>query len=133
MSHRTVPPGWVQLADGSYSPPSAIAKGIVRSATQTAQSEAKLHDEILTYCRSKGWRVVHSRMDRPSTSGVGSPDFVVAVDGGRTIWVEAKTRKGKLTTEQEAWLMALKALGHHAWVVRSLSEFVEMCEEVNHE
>lgn len=127
--NRSIPPGWVQLQDGSYSPPSAIAKGIVRGkTTQAAQKESELHEEILAYCRSKGWRAIHSRMDRPSTSGVGSPDFVVALPCGQTVWVEAKTAKGKLTLEQNAWLAALRALGHHAGVVTCLEEFVMMTE-----
>ena len=126
---RSIPPGWVQLQDGSYSPPSAIAKGIVRGkTTQASENEHHLHELILDYCRRKGWRVVHSRMDRPSTSQVGTPDFVVATPGGKTIWVEAKTAKGKLTLEQNAWLAALRALGHHAGVVLSLEEFVMMTE-----
>jgi hypothetical protein len=128
MSSRAIPPGWVQLQDGSYSPPSAIAKGIVSRPSNQADDESKLHEEILGYCRSKGWPVVHSRMDRPSTSSVGSPDFVVACDEGRTIWAEAKTGKGKLSTEQHAWIMALKSNGHKAGVVRSLQEFIELIQ-----
>lgn len=128
MSQRTIPPGWVQLPDGSYSPPSAIAKGIVKGPLKHSEDEAELHEAILAYCRSKGWRVVHSRLDRPSTAQIGTPDFVIATYDGRTIWVEAKTRKGKLSTEQNAWLMALRSLGHHAGVVRCLQEFVMMTE-----
>ena len=90
---NSIPPGWVQLPDGSYSPPSAIAKGLVRGTPAT--NEGQLHDEILAWCRAKGFPVVHSRMDRPSTSGIGTPDFVVALPKGQTVWVEAKTAKGK--------------------------------------
>ena len=128
---RSTPAGWIELEDGSYSPPSAIRKGIVSSKPKHAQAcenEAKLHEEILNYCRSKGWSVVHSRMDRASTSSIGTPDFVVATPNGKTIWVEAKTAKGKLSVEQNAWLAALRKLGHHAGVVRHLQEFVMMTE-----
>ena len=125
--NRSIPPGWVQLQDGSYSPPSAIAKGIVLgNKIPSVLREAELHEAILNYCRSKGWRCVHSRMDRPSTSQTGTPDFVVALPCGQTVWVEAKTAKGKLTLEQNAWLAALRALGHKAGVVRSIQEFIEL-------
>lgn len=131
VSNPAIPAGWIQLQDGSYSPPSAVAKGLVRAAmvvTAREQSERELHEQILAMCRSKGWPVVHSRMDVPSTSGVGTPDFVIALPIGRTVWVEAKTAKGKLRPEQAAWLAALRAKGHRAGVVRSIEEFVMMTE-----
>lgn len=130
MSLRQIPPGWVELEDGSYAPPSALAKGIVsvKAKSKTHETEAQLHQEILEYCRSKGWPVVHSRLDRPATVGVGTPDFTVAMPGGKTIWVEAKTAKGKLRPEQQAWLAALRAKGHRAGVVRHLQEFIIMTE-----
>ena len=119
-----IPAGWVQLPDGSYSPPSAIAKGLVRGTPAT--NEGQLHDEILAWCRAKGFPVVHSRMDRPSTSGIGTPDFVVALPKGQTVWVEAKTAKGKLRPEQAAWIAALRHHGHQAHVVRSFAEFIAL-------
>lgn len=79
---------------------------------------------ILAYCRSKGWPVVHSRMDVPQTAGIGTPDFVVALPGGLTAWVEAKTAVGKVRPEQAAWMAALRAHGHRAEIVRSFPEFV---------
>lgn len=128
---RSPPAGWIELKDGSFSPPSAVRKGIVSSKPKHAQAcenEAKLHEEILTYCRSKGWPVVHCRIDKPSTAAIGTPDFVIATDEGKTIWVEAKTAKGKLSLDQNAWLAALRKLGHHAGVVRHIQEFVMMTE-----
>ena len=122
----SIPPGWVQLPDGSYSPPSAIAKGLVRGTPAT--NEGQLHDEILAWCRSKGFPVVHSRMDRPATSGIGTPDFVVALPKGQTVWVEAKTAKGKLRPEQAAWIAALRHHGHQAHVVRSFAEFLHLTQ-----
>lgn len=95
-----------------------------RSAAAVAR-ESDLHDAILAYCRSRGWPVVHSRMDVPQTAGVGTPDFVVALPGGRTVWVEAKAAGGKLRPEQAAWLAALQAKGHTAAVVRSLPDFLD--------
>ena len=95
-------------------------------------NESELHQLILDNCRVRGFRVLHARMDRPATCGVGTPDFVIALPGGRTLWVEAKARKGKLTSEQQAWMAALRVLGHRALVVRSFEEFitaVQMHEE----
>lgn len=94
--------------------------------TQAAEREADLHDEILAYCRAKGWPVVHSRMDVPQTSGVGTPDFVIALPRGRTVWIEAKAKGGKLRPEQLAWLAALHIHDHPARVVRSFAEFLDV-------
>lgn len=96
-----------------------------RPVTNAAKRESDLHDEILAYCRARRWPVVHSRMDVPQTAGIGTPDFVVALPAGRTVWVEAKAKGGKLRTEQLAWLTALRAVGHSATVVYSFGEFLE--------
>ena len=94
--------------------------------------EKELHDAILGYCRARCWPVVHSRMDVPQTAGVGTPDFVIALPGGATLWVEAKTAAGKLRPEQAAWLAALRAVGHRAEVVRSFEEFLSVVQ-ISHE
>jgi hypothetical protein len=125
---RSIPVGWVELADGSFSPPQAVAKGIVtaKPTGKAKQTEAEIHKEILDYCRSKGWPVCHSRMDRPTTSGVGTPDFVIALPAGVTLWIEVKTNTGKLSTEQQAWMRWLKNHDHSCAVVRSLKEFLAL-------
>ena len=88
--------------------------------------EKSIHEDILKFCRSNGYPVVHSRMDRPSTAEIGTPDFVVALPGGRTIWIEAKRPKGKTSSQQAAWIAALKHHGHQASVVRSFPEFLKL-------
>jgi hypothetical protein len=100
------------------------------ATSKVAVREADLHDSILAVCRARGWLPVHSRMDVPQTAGVGTPDFVVALPGARVVWVECKAAKGKLTTEQAAWLAGLRRLGHRAEVVRSLEEFLTVAESV---
>jgi hypothetical protein len=68
-------------------------------------------------------------MDVPQTAGIGTPDFVVALPGGRTVWVECKTAKGKLTQPQAAWIAALNKVGHRAVVVRSMAEFLKVAQQ----
>ena len=97
-----------------------------RQLVAVRQSEADLHDQILSECRRRAWPVVHSRMDRPTTSAVGTPDFVIALPKGRTLWIEAKTAHGKLTMEQRTWLFWLQKLGHRAFVVRSFQDFLSV-------
>jgi hypothetical protein len=125
-----IPAGWVQLQDGSYAHPRALGR-IVSSpvAAGGCDREKDLHDAILAHCRAMGWPVVHSRMDVPQTAGIGTPDFVIAMPGTTTLWVEAKTAKGKLTPAQSAWIAALRKVGHRAEVVRSMAEFLRVAAE----
>lgn len=105
------------------------AKSFGASQAASSHSESDLHESILEFCRSRGWRCVHSRMDRPSTCEVGTPDFAIAMPNGRTVWIEAKAGKGKLTLQQRAWLTALNALGHTTAVVRSMDEFLSVVNQ----
>ncbi len=88
--------------------------------------EAELHDVILAECRRRGYPVIHSRMDRASTVAVGAPDFVIALPGGRTLWLECKTPKGTVSDVQDLWLSNLRDLDHQAHVVRSVAEFLDL-------
>lgn len=115
-----------QLQAIGYNPDGTRIGSTPKPPTKAAKSESDLHNEILTFCRARGWPVVHSRMDVPQTAGVGTPDFVIALPGGRTLWIEAKARGGKLRLEQRAWIAALHVVGHQARVVWSFSEFLDL-------
>jgi hypothetical protein len=90
--------------------------------------ESDLHEKILSDCARRGWLVVRSRMDMPSTNGVGVPDLLIFMDGGRCLLIECKSRTGKLRPEQLAWLAWAKRLGHRCAVVRSLAEFLQLAD-----
>lgn len=92
--------------------------------TSAVSSERELHDMIEAECRARGWYYVRSRMDRPTTVGVGAPDFVIAADDGRTFWIEAKAGRNKPTIEQLGVRAALLKLGHTHAIVRSIDEFL---------
>lgn len=117
------------LAAMGYSPDGTKLAPVATKPSPAVAREADLHDDILAYCRARGWPVVHSRMDVPTTSGVGTPDFVIALPQGRTLWVEAKAASGKLRPEQAAWLAALRLRCHVADVVRSMEEFIALVGE----
>ncbi len=99
-------------------------KSITGQALADVKREADLHDQILDYCKDKGWICVHSRMDRPSTNQVGTVDAIVATDDGRTLWVECKRAGGKLTPAQNAFIHWLERNHQQVCVVRSLEQFV---------
>jgi hypothetical protein len=97
--------------------------------TEGVDREADLHDQVLDYCRGKGWIAVHSRMDKSSTIAVGMPDFVIATDDGRTLWVECKRKNGKPTPAQQAMLHWLARNRQICGVVRSLDEFIALARK----
>lgn len=94
----------------------------LKSDDEGFERERDLHDYIIDRCRELGYYVIHSRMDRRSTVAVGAPDFVVAMPGGRTVWIECKSAKGKPTTAQLASVTWLLRLGHIVHIVRSKKE-----------
>ena len=53
---------------------------------------------------------------------VGSPDFVVFLQGGKAIGLEVKTAKGVLSEGQKIWQAKAKELKMKYEVVRSLDE-----------
>lgn len=95
-------------------------------SSDAAIVESTLHDQILSECRVRGWKAIHSRMDKRSTVGEGVCDFVIFADNGRVICCECKTRSGKLSMEQNVFIAWLAKLGHHVAVVRSFSEFQDL-------
>jgi hypothetical protein len=88
-------------------------------------NESELHNEIISYCRAKGWIYLHGNMSSRTHRTIGEWDFTIIADNGRVFFVECKRDKGKLTTEQQAMIAWANKLGHKVYVVRSLSEFVE--------
>lgn len=90
--------------------------------------ESDLHDDILTYCRERGWVAVHSRMDKPSTTAKGVADFIIFADRGRTFAIECKSRSGKRTVDQIGFMMQLNKLGHACYLVKSMDEFRKIVE-----
>lgn len=102
-------------------PPKATALNV--SAGEIG--EDSLHDEISDYCKSRGWLAFHGSMAHRTRRTLGEPDFIVARSDGATLFVEVKTRTGKLSPEQQAIGHALTALNQRWAVVRSFEEFIE--------
>ncbi len=102
----------------------------VRNATGVVK-EADLHEEIFAECRRRGWIALHGSMAERTCRTLGEPDFVILADGGRVLFVECKTRTGKLSPAQFALKHHAEKLGHTVQVVRSLDEFLQIASEAN--
>lgn len=88
--------------------------------------EADLHDEIFQECRNRGWIALHGSMAERTCRTLGEPDFVILADNGRVLFVECKTRSGKLSPAQSALKFHAEKLGHSVHVVRSMDDFLKL-------
>jgi len=100
--------------------------GRLPQPSEPVEKESDLHDDIIGLCRANGWYYVHSRMDRATTQAKGVSDFVIALDDGLTVWIEAKAKRGKVTTEQLATISHLKKLGHAAGIAYNTANVVDL-------
>lgn len=100
-----------------------------KAAHLGTDDERKLHDDIAAECKRRGWLAFHGSMAHRTKRTVGEPDFVILANGGRLYLVEAKTRTGKLRTEQLAVAAWCRKLGHTFHIVRSIEEFKDIIYE----
>jgi len=103
---------------GTRSPERGTRKRVTR--------EAELHEEIFDECRRRGWIALHGSMAERTCRTLGEPDFVILANGGRVLFVECKSRSGKLSPAQAALKHHAERLGHTVHVVRSLAEFLKL-------
>lgn len=105
---------------------SAPSKGVER--------EADLHEQIFAECRRRGWIPLHGAMSQRTHRTEGEWDFTIvagpesssAFSSPRVLFVECKTRTGKLSPAQQALIYQAKTLGHTVHVVRSMEEFLKL-------
>lgn len=92
--------------------------------------ESELHRDIVEYCRKEypPWLCFHGSMAHRTWRTPGEPVFIIMADGGRTLYVEAKTRNGKVSRPQLGVMIQARRLGHTVHVVRSLDEFRKVVE-----
>ena len=93
-------------------------------ASAPAAGEAELHYAIMDFCRDRGWLFLHGSMAARTHRTLGEPDFVIAANNGRVLFVECKSRVGKLSPVQLAFKVQAERLGHTVHVVRSMEEFL---------
>ena len=99
--------------------------------TGGAPRESQLHEQVFDECRSRGWIALHGSMAERTCRTLGEPDFVILADGGRVLFVECKSRNGKLSPAQAALKFHAEKLGHTVHVVRSFREFLGLIGTLN--
>lgn len=69
-----------------------------------AETEAGFMKAVVQYAKLKNWLVFHDTDSRKNPAGL--PDLVL-LRGGRLVFAELKTRRGRVREAQRAWLDAL--------------------------
>lgn len=92
------------------------------------EPEHRLQSRIERYLTERGFYWFHDRSRRENKPG--HPDLVVAAHGGRTLWLELKSKTGRLSKEQEQVRIMLMALGHEFHEIRSYRQFLLTIQEV---
>ena len=96
------------------------------TSPDAVERESDLHEAIFDECRRRCWIALHGSMAERTCRTLGEPDFVILADGGRVLFVECKSRTGKLSPAQFALRHHADMLGHTVHVVRSLEEFLRL-------
>ena len=96
------------------------------TSPDAVERESDLHEAIFDECRRRCWIALHGSMAERTCRTLGEPDFVILADGGRVLFVECKSRTGKLSPAQFALKHHAEKLGHTVHVVRSLEDFLKL-------
>ena len=110
--------------------PKRTGIGLQAVAADEAGQEAGLHREILQWCASNHCPVIHSPMHRKSSQTPGSPDFTIVLPSGYVLFVECKTKAGKLSDDQVTWHFMAKRNGRLVNIARSMAEFLSIVRDL---
>lgn len=84
--------------------------------------EKDLQAKAEKLCLERGYHFFHDRSRGANVPG--QTDLVIAMPKGRTLWVELKSKHGRLSANQKRVRMILSALGHEWHEVRSYQQFI---------
>lgn len=100
--------------------------GLLETDSDPVTYESALHNEIIDYCKSKGWQYLHGSMAARTHRTLGEPDFIILAHGSQLRMVECKSKTGKLSTDQQAFIAHARKNGHVVFVVRTMEQFLEL-------
>lgn len=86
--------------------------------------EKDLHNQIIRYLNNERILFFHGSMAHKAMRTLGETDFIIALPSGVTLWLECKTKTGKLSPEQVIVRHRLLHAGHSYSIVRSYNDFL---------
>lgn len=90
------------------------------------QEVEELHNPTLDWLKGRGLPYVYNRPDKASTATPGAPDFTIGISRGAVVFIEFKTREGKLSEKQVEWHFLARRAGIEVHVLRSMESFFEL-------
>ena len=108
MDARTA--AWGEIDAGAYMDGAAA-----RTAAIGTLDEKRFQAQVLELAHALGWRSYHPYNSRRSARGF--PDLTL-VKGGRLIFAELKSERGRLISPQREWLNALRATPAEVYIWR---------------
>lgn len=83
------------------------------------QPETLILRQVSDYLRAAGWYVIRMQQGLGAHKGLSD---LVAMKDGRTIWIEVKTPRGRLSDWQEAFGLNVQRAGGEYVVARGLDD-----------
>ena len=86
--------------------------------------ESKLQARVLNWCSEHGYPVFHDRSRRKNIRGW--PDLTICLPDGIVLFIELKSAKGVLRSEQVSLKLQMDYLKQRYHVVKSFKRFLEI-------
>lgn len=97
-------------------------------------TENDVKREIMATARAMGYIAIRVNAGKPRHNVYGAPngtpDVLVLMRCGQTLWVETKKVGGKVSEVQTEMHKRMRGLGHAVTVARSVAEFIEAVKEL---
>ena len=77
------------------------------------------------HCNSGSFKLPNGKWFRAMPKGFA--DIMAVLPGGKVAFIECKTDKGRLSDEQEKFLVRMKELGALSGVARTVSDALKIC------
>ena len=90
--------------------------------------ESELLKKISTYFNEHGIYFFHDRSAGKNKGG--HPDITACLPEGRVVFIELKSKTGRLSDEQKLVKLKLLGTGHEFYECRSFKRFLEICESI---
>jgi len=90
-------------------------------------TEKDIMNQIRDFLRLHGWMVIRNHQTLGSYPGVTD---LTAIRGGKVVWIEVKTPRGRLGPDQEKFLQDLEDHGGWWIVARSVEDVEHLVRDV---
>ena len=89
--------------------------------------ESKLQAKIIRYALDNGFPCFHDRSRKKNTAGW--PDLVLCCPNGIVLFLELKSKSGRLSKDQESMRLKFLFLKHNWYEVRSYKKFIDIINQ----